>query len=69
MNTHIQSKQELGKVDTLGEPYQRQTTAQNTQVTGSTLGNQAGNTSIKMAELGHLTWPSVKFVLKSPDLS
>ena len=29
----------------------------------------AGNTSVKMVRLGHLTWLSVKMVVRSPNLS
>ena len=37
-HTHTQSEQELGKVDTLCEPYQRHATAQNTHITESARG-------------------------------
>lgn len=49
-----------------------------THVTELILGNQAGYTSVKMTELGHLTWLSAKMVAhltsdkmvgRSPDLS
>ena len=63
----------MGKVDALGGPYQRHATAQNTHATESArgknmskLGNKAGYTSVKMGELGHLTWLSVKMAVRSP---
>ena len=69
MYAHTHSEQELGEVDALGGPYQRHATEQNTHVTESAPGDQAGNTSVKMVGLGHLTWLSVKMAVKSPDLS
>ena len=66
---HTHSEQELGEVDVFGESYQRHDIEQNTHVTESSPGDQAGNTSVKMAGLGHLIWPSVKKAVKSPDLS
>ena len=59
----------MGEVDALGGPYTRHATVKNTHATESTLGDQAGNTSVKMAGLGHLTWPSVKMVVRLLDLS
>ena len=66
----------MGKVDAVGGPYQRHATAQNVtsnQVIKrnletkniSKLEDQAGYTSVKMAELGHLTWLSAKMATKS----
>ena len=66
---HTYSEQELGKVNALSGSYQRHATAQNTHVTESALCDQAGNTSVKMAGLGHLIWSSVKMAVKSSDFS
>ena len=67
-NTHTH-RTRIGRSVCFGGPYERQATAQNKHATESALGNQAGNTSVKMAGLGHLTWLSVKMAVKSPDLS
>ena len=40
-----------------------------TPVTKSAPRNQAGNITVKMVVLGHLTWFSVKMAVRSPDLS